>query len=208
MSKTMTATRLEQLRIEAKTSGNHPEKVAKYVAAKHAFDTLVDALFDEENPYLNTPSDRYLARLKAKADETGTEVDTARYNLVKERWDIVDRRKRGEDVREHRDIVSELRQVLQSGAEITEDHIKAAGQVVVRNSSIDNLVLVSTLKQRRQAQKDGQTPPVEEGTQKITQADVDAAYEKVKRTSSITDRAAYATLKHQFALQESEGAAE
>jgi hypothetical protein len=207
MAKTLTESAVEKLRVEAKISGNHPGKIAKYSAAKTEYRALVATLFDEEDhPYVGRASDSYLEQLKAAAESPeATEADVARYDIILDRTESG----AGPDVKETRLTGQELCQVLADGTALTEAHVKEAARLVVQNSSTDNRVLHSALKTRLQQQKAGYIQPVVDPPQprKVTEADVEAAREKARQTSRIEDRAAYAAIKGELA-QQIEGAAE
>ncbi|WP_248928979.1 hypothetical protein [Paenibacillus hamazuiensis] len=147
----LTESKLEKLRIAAKASGGHPGKLAAYAAAKREFEALIDALFDEDTPYVQSPSEQYLNHL-ARAAESGQEVDIARYELIKERRANMDARINGDDVRSYKGNVHQLREVLRKGDKITAAHVQAAAEAAVQNGSIDNHVLYATLKRQLEQQ--------------------------------------------------------
>ncbi|KQN97586.1 hypothetical protein [Paenibacillus sp. Leaf72] len=192
----MTASKLERLRLEAKSSGSSPHKMAKYSTAKHDFEALTKALFDEDNPYASRPSDEYLRKLEERAKETGAEEDAARYELMKDQRELFDG-----NPKQYRATVQELRQLIESGAEITAQHVKEAGVLAAAHSSIDNCVLFSAMKRKRQEQLAGAAPVEDDKPMPVTETDVQEARAKATVSGRIEDRVKYADLKRQISEQ-------
>jgi hypothetical protein len=197
----VTLKKIKELEYEARRTG-HPEKRAKFSNAKREYETLKSVLFDEEFPYAESPSESFVEQLR-EAAESGEEVAIFRYQMMKERREMVERGIRGDDVKELRASEEELRRLLESGEAITAAHLESASRVAIDNGSIDNRVLYSTIKTRYQAQQEGTyEPPSNDEPTKVTGEDIEAAGEKAQRSGRIEDRVAYATLRRQYAEQE------
>lgn len=196
----VTVSKLEQMKVEAKASGD-PYKAAKYAGAKRQYDDLVSVLFDgEEYTFSTAPTANYVQRLRKEA-ESGDPTAEMRYALIKDAADYYEGR--DERSREFKAGISDMRRLLESGDELTEKDVLEARAIAVQNPTASNLSIASQIKARHEAQKDGsfvKSEPAPEA--KVTQAEVDAAYELAMQTSATQHIVRYSSLKRKLEAQE------
>jgi rRNA maturation endonuclease Nob1 len=133
--------KLEEMKM---MSRGNPAKIAEYVREKTVYDSLVKTYFNEDNPFVDSPSEEYVNELKEKAD-SGDEADKIRYAIIKDRYDYYEYKRRDE----HLDNVKtrqELRRKLDEGAEFTKSDLLLAEKLARKFPSPDNLVLYATVK--------------------------------------------------------------
>jgi hypothetical protein len=138
--------KLEEMKM---MSRGNPAKIAKYVQEKAVYDSLVKTYFNEDNPFVDAPSEDYVNKLKEKAD-SGDEADKIRYAIIKDRYDYYEYKRRDE----HFDNVKtrqELRRKIDEGATLTRSDLLLAEKLVRKFPSPDNLVMYSKIKRMVEA---------------------------------------------------------
>ncbi|WP_429312087.1 hypothetical protein [Paenibacillus mucilaginosus] len=198
----ISAAKVRELKLEAKASGGNPHRMAKYAQAQRQFDDLIAAIFYDDYFYTSAPSEGYLRRLEEEA-KSGDPAAETRYLLIKEVRDTNDNRH--EAAKEFKRSISEMRQLLHSGDEVSEGTVFEARKIAAKNPTIENLAVVAQIERRHADQQAGTyvkpEPPATE--RPVTKADVDAAYEKARASRGSTRHIAeYAVLKGKFEAQE------
>ncbi|MGG3622850.1 hypothetical protein ABES25_04715 [Bacillus gobiensis] len=138
------AAKLEELKL---MSGGNPEKIAKYVAEKHAYDSLVTTYFSDEFPFAERPNEQYVVELGQKAEETGDDDDKIRYAIMKDRYEHNEsKRVNGREDNLRSSML--LRQRLSSGATLTNTDLRLSERLTRANPTVENMVIYSTVRQQ------------------------------------------------------------
>ncbi|WP_409178542.1 hypothetical protein [Brevibacillus fortis] len=153
MSLAISAKKLEDMKLHAR--GN-PKKIAEYKVAKHEYDQMCQRLFDGETyPNIGSPATDYVQRLEEEA-KSGDSDSVMRYEIIKERRDMVDYSASGQETRDNRLISHDLRGKLTNGDKLTAADVRAASTLSRKISSIDNMVLYSTVKRTFEHQQESE----------------------------------------------------
>ncbi|EJL31784.1 hypothetical protein [Brevibacillus sp. BC25] len=153
MTLAISARKLEEMKLQSR--GN-PKKMAEYKVAKHEYDQMCQRLFDGETyPNVGSPAADYVQRLEEEA-LSGESDSVLRYEIIKERREMVDYSASGQEMRDIRLTSHDLRGKLANGEKLTAADVRAANTLSRKNSSIDNMVLYSTVKRTFEHQQESE----------------------------------------------------
>ncbi|WP_025026679.1 hypothetical protein [Caldalkalibacillus mannanilyticus] len=193
----ITVSKLEKMKLFAR--GN-PQKIAEYTSANQKFMELITTYFDDEYPYTLSPSELYLKKLEEEAS-TGDAQAIMRYELIRDR---VEYNNAKNNQSKNMGIIRQgLMDKLQNKEPLSNRDLRLAEEVARTYSNAESRVLYATIKKALESPSTSETKDDDRAkSTKITQEEVDRAYEKAKETSKVDDRVAYVKMKKEFVEQD------
>lgn len=133
-------------------SRGNPKKIAEYTLKERQYNEMIRTFFDDETPFLDMPSESHVESLRRKAEETGDEMDIARYTIMKDRFDT----REYEHKQAHFDYIktrSTLIQKVSAGEKLTKSDLQDVELLARQSPSTENIVLYSKIKREVSAQE-------------------------------------------------------